>query len=154
MENNKINYWQEKTSDSNSLKFNINGKQVSDKFTISNTINNYFVEIRPQLERSINTTVNPIIYVKSSSNSISMFMPYVEEHEITEIVYKLKESSAECDSISAFVAKATIQSYIKPLTSLINSSFENGVFPDDKLTLQIIDLFLYCHSFPRSLRKL
>ena len=48
-----------KTSDSNSLKFNINGKQVSDKFIISNAFNNYFVEIGPQLERSINTTVNP-----------------------------------------------------------------------------------------------
>ena len=53
---------------------------MSDKFTISNAFNNYFVEIGPQLERSINTTVNPLTYVKSSSNS--MFMPYVEEHEI------------------------------------------------------------------------
>ena len=33
-----------------------------------------------------------------------MFMPYVEEHEITEIVYKLKESSADWDSIPAFGA--------------------------------------------------
>ena len=56
-----------------------------------NAFNNYFVEIGPQPERSINTNVNPLIYVRSSSNS--MFMPYVNEHEITEIVYKLKESS-------------------------------------------------------------
>ena len=128
-----------KTSASNSLKFNINGKQVSDKFTISNAFNNYFVEIGPLLERSIHTTVNPLTYVKSSSNS--MFMPYVEEHEITEIVYKLKESSAGCDSIPAFVAKATIQSYIKPLTSLINSSFENGVFPDELKITKVIPIF-------------
>ena len=52
-----------KTSYSNSLKFNINGKPVSDKFTISNAFNNYFIEIGPQLERSINTTVNPLTYV-------------------------------------------------------------------------------------------
>ena len=81
MENNNRDYRQEKTSDSNSLKFNINGKQVSDKFTISNALNNYFVEIGPQPERSINTTVNPLTYVKSSSSN-SMFMPYVEEHMI------------------------------------------------------------------------
>ena len=74
--------------DSNSLKFIINGKQVSDKFTTSNAFSNYFVEIGPQLERLINTTVNPLTNVNSSTNS--MFMPYVEEQEITEIVYKLK----------------------------------------------------------------
>ena len=46
MENNKRDYWEEKnTSDSNLLKFNINGKQLSDTFTISNAFNNYFVEI-------------------------------------------------------------------------------------------------------------
>ena len=39
------------------------GKQVSDKFTIFNAFNNYFVEIGPQLERSIYTTVNPQVTV-------------------------------------------------------------------------------------------
>ena len=33
---------------------------MSDKFTISDAFNNYFVKIGPQLERSINTTVNPL----------------------------------------------------------------------------------------------
>ena len=115
------------------------GKQVSDKFTISNALNTYFVEIGPQLERSINTTVNPLTYVKSSSNS--MLMPYVEEHEIIGIVYQLKESSPGWDSIPASVAKATIQSYIKPLTSLINSSFENGLFPDELKLTTVIPIF-------------
>ena len=60
-----------------------------------------------------------------------MFMSYVNEHEITDIVSKLKESSACWDSIPALVAKATIQSYINHLTRLINSSFGNGLFPDE-----------------------
>ena len=111
---------------------------MSDKFTISNAFN-YFVEIGPQLERSINTTVNHLTYVKSSSNS--MFMPYVEEHEIIEIVYQLKEGSPGWDSNPASVANATIQSYIKPLTSLINSSFENGLFPDELKLTKVIPIF-------------
>ena len=98
-----------------------------------------FFEIGPQLERSINTTVNSLTYVKSSSNS--MFMPYVEDHEIIEIVFQLKESSPGWDSIPASVAKATIPSYIKPLTSLINSSFENGLFPDDLKLTKVIPIF-------------
>ena len=60
MESNKRDYRQEKTSASNSLKFNMNGKQLSDKFTIFNAFSNYFVKIGTQLERSINTTVNPL----------------------------------------------------------------------------------------------
>ena len=114
-------------------------KKVSDKLTISNAFNNYFVEIGPQLGRSINTTVNHLTYVKSSSNS--MFMPYVEKHGIIEIVYRLKESSPDRDSIPASVAKATIQSYIKPLPSLINSSFENGLFPDELKITKVIPIF-------------
>ena len=57
MENNKRDFWQEKTLD---MKFNINGNQVSDIFTVSNAFNNYFVETGPQLERSIHTTVNTL----------------------------------------------------------------------------------------------
>ena len=68
-----------------------------------------------------------------------MFMSYVEEHEIIEIVYQHKNSSPGWDSIPASVSKATIQSYIKPLTSLINSSFENGLFPVElKITTVIL----------------
>ena len=165
MENTKRDYRREKIFDSNSLNFNINGKQVSDKFTISSAFNNYFVEIGPQLERSINTTVNPLTYVKSSSNSMSM--PSVEEHEIIEIVYQPKESTPGCDSIPASVTKATIQSYIKPLTSLINSSFENDLFPDELKLTKVIPIFKNSDKinitnyrpisvlsfFPRSLRK-
>ena len=68
-------------------------------------------------------------------------MPYVEKHEIIEIVYQLKESSPGWDSIPASVAKTTIQSYIKPLTSLINSSFENGLFPDELKLTKVIPIF-------------
>ena len=70
-----------------------------------------------------------------------MFMPYVEEHEIIEIVHQLKESSPGWDSIPASVVKATIQSYIKPLPSLIKSSFENGLFPDELKLTKVIPIF-------------
>ena len=70
-----------------------------------------------------------------------MFMPYLEEREITEIVYKFKESSACWHSIPVLVSNATIQSYIKPLTSLINFSFENGQYPDELTITTVITIF-------------
>ena len=81
-----------------------------DKCIVSNAFNKYFVEIGPQLERLINTTVNPLTYAKSSSNS--MFMPYVEEHEIIEIVYK---------SHKLFI--------------------KNGLFPDELKITKVIPIF-------------
>ena len=62
-----------------------------------------------------------------------MVMPYGIGHEITEIVYSFKESSTYWDSISAFV-----------LTSLINSSFEKGLFPDELKITKVIGILKNC----------
>ena len=61
----------------------------------------------------------------------SMFIPYISEYEITEIIKLLKNSSDGGDFIPASIAKQGIPHYIKPLTYLINSSFECGIFPND-----------------------
>ena len=46
----------------------------------------------------------------------SMFIPYISEYEITEIIKSLKNSSAGYDNIPTSIAKQCIQHYIKPLT--------------------------------------
>ena len=118
-----------KPHDSNLIKFNINGKETCDKHAITNAFNKYFVQVGPRLANKINNTTDPLTYVTSSVNSI--FIPYVSKNEITEVIQSLKNSSAGHDSILASIAKPLIQYYVKPLTHLINSSFENGLFPDE-----------------------
>ena len=61
----------------------------------------------------------------------SMFIPYISEYEITETVKSLKNSSAGWDFIPASIAKQCLKHYIKPLTYLINSSFESVTFPEE-----------------------
>ena len=39
------------------------------------------------------------------------------------------------------IAKQSIQSYIKPLTCLINSLFQNGIFPDEQKIAKVITIF-------------
>ena len=53
----------------------------------------------------------------------------------------LKNSSAGQDSILASIAKPLIQYYAKPLSRLINSSFENGLFPDELKIAKVIPIF-------------
>ena len=71
----------------------------------------------------------------------SMFIPYISEYEITETVKSLKNSSAGCDFIPASIAKQCLKHYIKPLTYLINSSFESGTFPEELKLAKVIPIF-------------
>ena len=120
---------------------NINGELTSDKYIISNAFNNYFVTIGPQLANKININKIPWTYINSTMNSI--FIPYINEKDITQVVNSLKNSSTGWDFIPAYIAKQSIQSYIKPLTGLINSSFQNGIFPDELKFTKVIPIFKY-----------
>ena len=70
-----------------------------------------------------------------------MLIPYVSENEITKVNQSLKNSSACHDSILASIAKPLIQYYVKPLTHLINTSFENGLFLDELKIAKVIPIF-------------
>ena len=70
-----------------------------------------------------------------------MFIPYISEYEITETVKSLKNSSGGWDIIPASIAKQCLKHYIKPLTYLINSSFESGTFPDELKLAIVIPIF-------------
>ena len=70
-----------------------------------------------------------------------MFIPYITEYEITQNIISLKNSSAGWDSIPASIAKQSILFYVKPLTQLINRSFELGIFPDELKLAKVIPIF-------------
>ena len=70
-----------------------------------------------------------------------MFIPYITENEIIEVAKSLKNSSPGWDSIPANIAKPSIEYYIKPLTRLVNSSFQNGIFADELKIAKVIPIF-------------
>ena len=115
----------------NSTKFTINGNPTFDKSVISNSFNNYFTLVGPQLAQNIQGHINPLNYLNPTMKS--MFIPYISEHEIIEIIKSLKNSSAGYDNIPASIAK--------PLTYLINSSFECGIFPNELKLAKVIPIF-------------
>ena len=124
----------------NSTKCNINGNPTVDEAIISNSFNNYFIHVVPRLARQIQSHINPLNYVNDTMKS--MFIPYVIEYEVTETVKSLKNTSAGWDFIPASIAKPSIKHYIKPLTYLINFSFESSTFPEElKLAKDISHFF-------------
>ena len=77
-----------KTQNNIKQKIYINGELTSGKDIISNAFNNYFVTIGPQLANKININENPLTYINSTMNSI--FIPYINEKDITKVVNSLK----------------------------------------------------------------
>ena len=89
-------------------------------------VNEFFVSIGPELAKDIHSDINPLTYI---NNSIAIFDVSCEE--VRNIIHSLKNSSAGHDEFPTFVGKLCVDSYIEPLTFLINSSLRTGVFPSE-----------------------
>ena len=60
-----------------------------------------------------------------------MVMLQIEDFEVVNVINSLNNSSPGWDGIPSRLAKRVLNSYIKPLTLLINKSFRDGIFPDE-----------------------
>ena len=121
--------------------FDVNGEYITNKNEISNGFNKFYVNVGPNLCKSLpNHDVNPMSYLKQR-NCNSMFILPTNETEIEEIVMSLKDSAAGWDNMSAKVLKQTI-SYIKsPLSVVFNLSLLHGVFPKELKLAKVLPLF-------------
>ena len=89
-----------------------------------------------QLVLSSQRAFDPLAYVNNINNSIAIFDVSCEE--VGNIIHSLKNSSAGHDEFPTFVGKLCVNSYIEPLTFLINSLLKTGVFPSEfKLVVPI-----------------
>ena len=75
-----------------SLKFQVNGKCITDSLEIANSFNNFFVSVGPKLAQNIISTVNPMSYVTPCNNSI--VIPPITIAEVSQVISSLKNSSA------------------------------------------------------------
>ena len=70
-----------------------------------------------------------------------MFVQPVVVEEVQNIIKALKISSAGWDSISASVVKSTYNSFLTPLTHVMNLSITKGIFPCELKIARVIPLF-------------
>ena len=71
----------------------------------------------------------------------SITIHYVNDSEIISVIKSLKISSAGYDGIPVSIAKQLINSYIKPLSYLINKSISEGIFPTELKLAKVIPKF-------------
>ena len=54
----------------NQIDFLINGQNVSDRKTIANTFNNYFINVGSSLASSIQSEIDPLLYFQPNNKSM------------------------------------------------------------------------------------
>ena len=121
--------------------FDINGEYITDKDKISNGFNKFYVNVGPNLCKSLpKHNVNPMSYLKQR-NSNSMFVVPTNDTEIEEIVLSLKDSAAGWDGLSAKILKQSIDHVKLPLTKVFNLSLSCGYFPTELKLAKVLPLF-------------
>ena len=112
--------------------FLVNNSPCSDKTIISNTFNEYFVNVGPSLAAKIpSVNSNPSDYLNESHPS-SIFLSPVSVGEVKLAIAKLKTSaSAGHDSIKPCIIKIVSDQISVPLTHIINLTFQYNIVPDD-----------------------
>ena len=103
----------------------INNTNVTDKKDISNSFNDYFVSIGPELSKNIPLTfclhISPTSYIRNNNIS-SKYLEAVSNNEVKDIMLNLNNASPRWDNISTRIVKQTYQSFLDPLTFILNLS--------------------------------
>ena len=123
----------------NQIDFLINGQYVSDRKTIANTFNNYFINVGSSLASSIQSEIDPLLYFQPNNNYI--YVPKIDIFEIESIISSIHNSSTGYDKLPASIMKQCIGCYIEPLTFLINQLILQGVFLVELKIARIIRLY-------------
>ena len=68
-------------------------------------------------------------------------IPEIKTHEISTIISAIANSASGYDELPASILKQCIETYIEPLTYLINMSIAQGIFPDPLKIARMISIF-------------
>ena len=63
------------------------------------------------------------------------------KNEIITVIYSLKNSSPGYDEMPASIFKQCLDTYIDPLTYLINLSINQGIFPDELKIAKVLPIY-------------
>ena len=121
-----------------------NGKEFRDPKEIANIINQYYVNVAPDLVKKVdkqNTKKHFTEYLNSPIHK-SFFCKLTNTNEVSEIISSLDDKKTE--DIFKFPIKSIkdLKDIIsEPLSLIINQSFTDGVFPDKLKIAKVIPIF-------------
>ena len=134
-----------KKADKNNFptQMNINNNITSDKLTIVEEFNKFFVNVGPELASNITVHPNDNFrqYLTSPAKTTLKFNT-VTEDDVIKIIGNLKnKTSYGSDNISPMLLKKLKNEICRPLTTIINQTINTGVFPSDLKCAKISPIF-------------
>ena len=122
--------------------FYINNSKITEKETIANEFNNYFVNIGPNLISKIPLTApNPMSYLDTTKTYPTVFLTPTTTDELNTIICNLKPVSPGFDRITLPILKHIFPIVSTSLAHLINLSLQNGIVPDEIKIAKISPIF-------------
>ena len=122
-------------------RFRINNSLITNKKSISDSFNAFFVNIGPNLAKSIPTSNKRHTDFMGNRITDSILISPVIEEEVRTIIKGLKLSSEGWDTVSPIILKATYENILQPITHIYNQSFSHGIFPKELKIAKVIPLF-------------
>lgn len=129
----------ENINTNNTLNIKHNTVNLTDEKEISETFNNYFINVGKTMTENIKCDE---ILEKRNINCKNIFLKPITEEEIIKNLDRLKNNSSPgIDNISTKTLKAIKYYIVKPLCHIFNLSIVNGIFPDQLKTSVITPIY-------------
>ena len=120
---------------------NINGNLVGNRETIANKMNDYFIDVGPDLAKKIPPVTGDYRdYLTNASQN--MFLLPTDSSEVKTIVDELNSNKATgSDDIPPKIVKLVIPYIAQPLSEIFNVSLFTGIFPDNMKLAKVTPIF-------------
>ena len=118
-----------------------NGIIISDKLSVSNHFNDFYINVGPTLAKAIPQQQKKPEHFLGTRVNHSIFLDPVSPAEIISIIKSLKDSATGCDDIGASTLRLSLDSISNVLTDICNLSLLEGVFPDELKVANVIPLY-------------
>ena len=133
------------------------GTTTKNKKVISETFNEFFINVGPNLSKAIPHIEKSHLYCMGEKIRESIFLEPVTYEETNDLLNSLKNSACGWDNLSVKFIKLCKEFIVAPLTHILNLSLLEGVFPEQLKIANVIPLhksddpMLFNHYRPVSL---
>lgn len=118
------------------------GNYMDDSIDICNFFNKYYQQVAYNLQKSLNTnTYNTTTLNAEPIEKVFKFHP-LSRDELSRIIKNLNnKKTVGLDGVSSKILKECENELLDPLLHLLNTSLEQGIFPDDLKQGKILPIF-------------
>ena len=120
---------------------NMNGKIIDESKDVANHINDFFINVGPNLDKNI-PKVNHISanHYLRNRNQIDFTIAHISNDEVLQLIQGLPNKGTGPASIPLQMLKPVADLIVIPLCHIINMSFKSGIFPDALKIAKVLPL--------------